>query len=158
MRGFAAAHQFGQVHFSHGLSCIPCPAGALGLRKAHAFASAGPDEISLNSATIARTLNSRSSDRVGRVVGRSAEAESNLAAGQETYAAEAQRGYDVDQILRRRRGRPAIGSAAASVESVRLDPDLKRDLLLRAAEDNTSVSDIIRRAIGAYLQASKLVP
>jgi len=71
----------------------------------------------------------------------------------ETYAAEAEQGYDVDQILRRRAGRPAIGSAAASVESVRLDPELKRELLLRAAEDNTSVSDVIRRAIGAYLQA-----
>ncbi len=66
---------------------------------------------------------------------------------------EAERGYDVDQILRRRGGRPAIGSSAASVESVRLDPKLKRDLLLRAAEDNTSVSDVIRRAIGAYLEA-----
>jgi hypothetical protein len=32
-----------------------------------------------------------------------------------------------------------MGSAAASVESVRLDPELKRDLLLRAAEESTSV-------------------
>jgi len=71
----------------------------------------------------------------------------------ETYAAEAERGYDVEQILQRRAGRPTIGSAAASVESVRLDPELKRDLLLRAAEDNTSVSEVIRSAIGAYLQA-----
>lgn len=71
----------------------------------------------------------------------------------ETYSAEAEHGYDVDQILQRRGGRPAIGSAAASVESVRLDPELKRDLLLRAAEDNTSVSEVIRSAIGAYLQA-----
>jgi hypothetical protein len=71
----------------------------------------------------------------------------------ETYAAEAERGYDVDQILQRRGGRPTIGSAPASVESVPLDPELKRDLLLRAAADNTSVSDVIRSAIGAYLQA-----
>ena len=70
-----------------------------------------------------------------------------------TYVAEAEQGYDVDEVLRRRGGRPAIGSSAASVESVRLDPELKRDLLLRASEDNTSVSDVIRRAIGAYLQA-----
>ena len=48
---------------------------------------------------------------------------------------EAESGYDVDQVLRRRQpGRPAMGSAASSVESVRLDPELKRDLLLRAAE------------------------
>jgi hypothetical protein len=71
----------------------------------------------------------------------------------ETYAAEAEQGYDVDQILQRRGGRPSMGSAAASVESVRLDPELKRDLLLRAAEDNTSVSEVIRSAIGAYLRA-----
>lgn len=50
----------------------------------------------------------------------------------EDYVAEAEQGYDVDEILRRRSGRPAMGSAAASVESVRLDPELKRDLLLRA--------------------------
>jgi hypothetical protein len=36
---------------------------------------------------------------------------------------------------------------------VRLDPELKRDLLLRAAEDNTSVSEVIRSSIGAYLPA-----
>jgi hypothetical protein len=45
------------------------------------------------------------------------------------------------------------GAAAGTVESVRLDPDLKRDLLLRAARDNASVSDVIRRAIGEYLRA-----
>lgn len=40
---------------------------------------------------------------------------------------------------------PALprGSAASSVESVRLDPDLKRDLLLRAAQDHTGVSEIV---------------
>lgn len=79
----------------------------------------------------------------------------NSPAGQdvETYTAEAERGYDVEEILQRRAGRPTIGSAAASVESVRLDPELKRDLLLRAAADNTSVSEVIRSAIGAYLRA-----
>ena len=70
-------------------------------------------------------------------------------------ADEAERGYDVDQILARRRGgRPPRAAAAGTVESVRLDPDLKRDLLLRAARDHTSVSDVIRRAIGEYLSAS----
>ena len=72
----------------------------------------------------------------------------------ETLADEAERGYDVEEILRRRRGgRPAMGSAASSVESVRLDPELKRDLLLRAAEEQISVSEAIRRAIGDYLHA-----
>jgi hypothetical protein len=73
----------------------------------------------------------------------------------EALAAEAERGYDVTQILQRRRGgRPPLGSAAASVESVRLDPELKRQLLLRAARDHTSVSEVIRRAIGEYLHVS----
>lgn len=73
----------------------------------------------------------------------------------EALADEAERGYDVDELLRRRRGgRPAMGSAAASVESVRLDPEMKRALLLRAAADGVSVSETIRRAVDAYLKAS----
>lgn len=73
----------------------------------------------------------------------------------DALAAEAEAGYDVDAILRGRRpGRPAIGSGAASVESVRLDPDLKRDLLLRAAAEHTSVSEVIRTAVRRYLLAS----
>jgi hypothetical protein len=76
----------------------------------------------------------------------------------EAHVAEAERGYDAGQILKRRGGRPAMGSAAASVESVRLDPELKRDLLLRAAADNTSVSEVIRSAIGNYLRAGYRVP
>jgi len=73
----------------------------------------------------------------------------------EAMADEAERGYDVEEILRRSRGgRPPMGSAAASVESVRLDPELKRDLLLRAAEEHISVSEAIRRAIGQYLRVS----
>jgi hypothetical protein len=72
----------------------------------------------------------------------------------EAMADEAERGYDVEEILRRRSpGRPAMGSAASSVESVRLDPELKRDLLLRAAAEHTSVSQIIRDAVRQYLRA-----
>lgn len=73
----------------------------------------------------------------------------------EVMADEAEQGYDVENILRRRRGgRPPMGSAASSVESVRLDPELKRELLLRAAEEHISVSEVIRLAIGQYLRAS----
>ena len=53
-----------------------------------------------------------------------------------------------------RGGRPPMGSVASSVESVRLDPELERDLLLRAAQERISVSEAIRRAIGQYLRAS----
>lgn len=69
-------------------------------------------------------------------------------------ADEAESGYDVETMLRRRVGRPAIGSGPASVESVRLDPELKRDLLLRAAEEQISVSEVIRRALRSYVEAS----
>jgi hypothetical protein len=76
-------------------------------------------------------------------------------AGIEAMADEAERGYDVEALLRRRAGgRPPLGSAAASVESVRLDPELKSALLIRAAEEHLSVSEVIRRAIGEYLRAS----
>jgi hypothetical protein len=60
----------------------------------------------------------------------------------------------VDEVLHRRKGgRPALGWAAASVESVRLDPELKRALLVRATVERVSVSEVIRRAIGEYLRA-----
>ena len=73
----------------------------------------------------------------------------------EGLAQEAEQGYDVDQLLQRRQsGRPLLGSSAASVESVRLDPELKRDLLLRAADEQVSVSELVRQALRQYLHAS----
>ena len=62
-------------------------------------------------------------------------------------------GYDVDEILRRRGGRPPIGSGPASVESVRLDPELRRALAERAERDQESTSSIIRKALRSYLYA-----
>jgi Ribbon-helix-helix protein, copG family len=72
------------------------------------------------------------------------------------FAEEAEQGYDVEQLLRPRQpGRPPLGSsAAAAVESVRLDPELKRDLLLRAAREQVSVSELIRQALRQYLHAN----
>jgi len=72
----------------------------------------------------------------------------------EALADEAERGYDVDQLIVRRakRGRPALGSAPATVESVRLDPELKDQLADRAERDGTSTSDVIREALRRYLQ------
>ena len=72
----------------------------------------------------------------------------------EAMADEAEAGYEVEEIIRRRGGRPAMGSAAATVESVRLDPELKRQLILRASEDHISVSEAIRRAVRQYVEAS----
>lgn len=71
-------------------------------------------------------------------------------------AAEAQAGYDVDTLIARRpkRGRPALGSAPASVESVRLDPELRLELLRRAESDGTTTSEIIREALRRFLHAA----
>jgi hypothetical protein len=65
----------------------------------------------------------------------------------------AERGYDVDEIIRRRGGRPPIGSGPASVESVRLDPALQRALAERAERDHESTSAVIRKALRSYLYA-----
>jgi hypothetical protein len=66
-------------------------------------------------------------------------------------AEEAEAGYDVDEMLRRRGGRPPIGSAAASVESVRLDPELRAALTQRARRDHETTSSVIRKALRKYL-------
>jgi hypothetical protein len=66
-------------------------------------------------------------------------------------AKEAEQGYDVDEILRRRRGRPPIGSGPATVESVRLDPELRQALSKRAERDHEATSTVIRRALRQYL-------
>jgi hypothetical protein len=67
-------------------------------------------------------------------------------------AAKAEAGFDVDKILRRRVGRPPIGSAAARVESVRLDPELREALAARARDDDETTSSVIRKALRAYLK------
>ncbi len=67
-------------------------------------------------------------------------------------AGKAEAGYDVDETLRRRPGRPAIGSAPASVESVRLEPELRDALTERAQRDDKTTSSVIRRALRQYLK------
>jgi len=66
----------------------------------------------------------------------------------------AEEGYDVEELLRRRGGRPKMGSGPSTVESVRLSPELKRDLLLRAAAEGISFSAAIRTALERYVEAS----
>lgn len=71
-------------------------------------------------------------------------------------AAEAEVGYDVDALIARsgKRGRPPLGSGAASVESVRLDPELRQELLARAEAEGTTASELIREALRRYLRAA----
>ena len=70
----------------------------------------------------------------------------------EELVAKAERGYDVDEILRRRGGRPPMGSGPAAVESVRLDPELRSALAERAERDQESTSSVIRKALRIYLK------
>jgi CRISPR-associated endonuclease/helicase Cas3 len=77
-------------------------------------------------------------------------------AGVQVFAEEAEAGYDVDELIARRpkRGRPRLGSAPASVESVRLDPELREQLLRRARSDGMTPSEIIREALRRFLRAA----
>lgn len=72
----------------------------------------------------------------------------------EKLAAQAEAGFDVDEIIRRRGGRPPMGSSAASVESVRLDPELSAALRERAEREGRTNSDLIRDALRRFLRAS----
>ncbi len=72
----------------------------------------------------------------------------------EALADEAERGYDVEDLKRRRRGRPMLGSAPAEVVPVRLDPKLKRAVETRAKNAETTVSEIIREALRRFLEVA----
>jgi hypothetical protein len=68
-------------------------------------------------------------------------------------AEKAEAGYDVGETLRRRPGRPTIGSGPAQVESVRLEPELRDALERRAKDDHEATSAVIRKALREYLAA-----
>ncbi len=71
----------------------------------------------------------------------------------EAMADEAEAGYDLAK-LKRRPGRPTLGSAAAEVFPVRLEPELRAALEARATTDETTASDIVRNALRAYLHVA----
>jgi CRISPR-associated endonuclease/helicase Cas3 len=66
-------------------------------------------------------------------------------------AREAEDGLDVSK-LRRRPGRPAMGSGPADAFPVRLDPELRRAVDERAAAENTTSSEVVREALRRYLK------
>ncbi len=67
-------------------------------------------------------------------------------------AEKAEAGYDIEETLRQRPGRPSIGSAPATVESVRLEPELRDALAERAERDQETTSSVIRKALREYLK------
>ncbi len=72
----------------------------------------------------------------------------------EALADEAERGYDVEALKSRRRGRPMLGSGPAAVVPVRLDPDLKQAVEARAEVEHTTTSEIIREALRRFLDVA----
>ncbi len=68
---------------------------------------------------------------------------------------EAEAGYDVDALLARRgkRGRPSLSTGESTVESFRIDEDMKAALTERAETEGVSVSELLRRAVRDYLKA-----
>jgi uncharacterized protein (DUF4415 family) len=72
----------------------------------------------------------------------------------EAMAAEAERGYDVQALKSRRRGRPMLGSAPSEVVPVRLDPDLRQAVEARAKAEHTTTSEIIRDALRRFLDVA----
>ena len=60
--------------------------------------------------------------------------------------------YDMDKLKAGvRRGRPRMGSAAADILPVRLDPELRRAVAARAEREGTNQSDVVRKALRQYL-------
>jgi hypothetical protein len=71
----------------------------------------------------------------------------------QALADEAEAGIDLSK-LKRRPGRPSIGSSAADVFPVRLDPELRAALEERAESEHTTASDVVRTALRAYLHVA----
>lgn len=71
----------------------------------------------------------------------------------EQMAARAEKGLDVGK-LRRRPGRPSMGSAPAEGLPVRFDPELRQELERRAEQDGVSAGEVVRRALRKYLRSA----
>ena len=70
-----------------------------------------------------------------------------------SLADDAEAGYDVE-ALRRKGGRRPLGSAAARVVPVRLDPELEAALRERAESEHSNTSEVIRDALRAWLRTA----
>jgi type I restriction enzyme R subunit len=75
----------------------------------------------------------------------------------ERLAEEAERGYD-PALIARSPGRPRMGAGPAVVMPVRLLPELHAAIQRRAAVELTSVSELVRQAVGLYLQTEPFTP
>jgi len=66
-------------------------------------------------------------------------------------ATEAEAGYAPERL--RRRGRPPLGEGPSEVVPVRMDRELRARLDDRADDEAITASEVIRRALRAYLVA-----
>lgn len=66
---------------------------------------------------------------------------------------QAEAGYDVE-TLRRAGGRRPMGSSAARVVPVRLDPELDDALRKRVESDHSTASTVIRDALRSWLESA----
>ena len=72
----------------------------------------------------------------------------------EALADGAERGYDVEDLERRRRGRPMLGSAPAEGCPGSPRPELKHGVEDRARDSDASVSEIIREALRRFFDVA----
>jgi hypothetical protein len=70
----------------------------------------------------------------------------------ERMAAEVEAGLDPSK-LRRRPGRPRMGSPPAEPLPVRFEPELREAIEHRAEEDGVTAGEVVRRAVRDYLKA-----
>ena len=68
----------------------------------------------------------------------------------ESWAAEAEAGYDVEELKRRGRGRPGRGAEPMQVVAVRLTADELATLDQIVEREHLSRSEAIRQALGSY--------
>jgi predicted transcriptional regulator len=68
----------------------------------------------------------------------------------QTWAEEAEKGYDVDELKRRGRGRPGRGAAPMQVVAVRLTAEELTALDEAAAKNHMSRSEAIRVALAHF--------
>ena len=68
----------------------------------------------------------------------------------QTWADEAERGYDVVELKKRGRGRPGRGAAPSQVIALRLTTEELSELDARAAREHKTRSEAIRDALAAY--------
>lgn len=71
----------------------------------------------------------------------------------ERMADEAEKGLDVSK-LRRRPGRPRMGSAPAEGLPVRFEPELREAIEERAEAEGVSAGEVVRRAVRRYLRSA----